>query len=191
MSRHVHRVQKMLRAVGFPTLTDGKPGPQTREHIRQFQRGLAFTELPVDGKCPRLSRTYYRLRRASKDGGRASEHFYFRECASRGNGDIKLDRRLVLGLEKYRERVGHAVRIVSGHRDPMHNRRVGGAECSRHSDVCDNPGGEAADLEPELPLREVKALDCFTGLGYEPSGKVRHVDVRHGSTRTPTVWRYG
>jgi len=187
----IRRVQDRLRKIGFPIKADGVKGPATRQAIREFQRGYARAKLPVNGDVRLISRTYRAIRWSANHGGRCSKNFRFREFASKGNGVIKLNRRLVLALEVYRKRVGHGVAIVSAYRDPDHNRAVKGAKCSRHSDVCGNPGGDAADLVPELSFEQVKALGVFTGIGVvRASGRVRHGDVRPGNVNSPTTWTY-
>lgn len=201
MSRtYIKRLQKRLRRIGWPIAVDGKYGPQTTQAVNDFRRGYAFRKYREDGELPsrpfdrrgKVTNLYRAVRYSAGKAGRCSKHFAYHEFKSRGNGWIKLDRELVRGLERYRRRVGHGVAIVSGYRDPAHNRRVGGATCSQHSNLCGNPGGGAADLHPELTVAQVRALGCFSGIGYQgATGKVRHVDVRRGSTpRNPTVWRY-
>jgi hypothetical protein len=187
----IRRVQSRLRKIGFPIKADGVKGPRTRQAIREFQRGYARAHRPVDGEVRTISRTYRAIKWSAANGGRCSENFTFREFASKGNGVIRLNRDLVLALEVYRTRVGHGVKIVSAYRDPEHNRAVGGAKCSRHSDVCGNPGGDAADIPAELSLEQVKALGVFTGIGIiRSTGKVRHGDVRPGNVNHPTTWFY-
>jgi peptidoglycan hydrolase-like protein with peptidoglycan-binding domain len=189
----IRGVQGRLRKIGFPIKADGVKGPRTRLAIREFQRGYARAKLPVDGEVRRISRTYRAIRWSAAHGGRCSKHFTFREFASKGNGWIKLDRRLVHALEVYRKRVGHGVEIVSGYRDCDYNGSIrGAARCSRHSDCCGNPGGDAADLVPELSFEQVRRLGVFTGIGIiRANGKVRHGDVRPGSVNRPTTWFYG
>jgi peptidoglycan hydrolase-like protein with peptidoglycan-binding domain len=178
----IRRVQARLRKIGWPVKPDGVKGPQTRQAIREFQRGYARAKLPVDGEVRRISRTYRAIRWSASHGGRCSRHYKYSEFASKGNGDVSVDRRLVLGLEKYRARVGHGVAIVSGYRDPAHNRRVGGATSSQHMT------GKAADIRPELSVAQVRALGVFNGIGYDGNtGRVRHVDVRDQKA----TWRYG
>lgn len=185
--------QTKLRKIGWPVKVDGKPGKTTTAAIRDFQRGFAGAggALTVDGQLgPKTARA---IAWSVASGGKCSMHFTFREFASKGNGWIKVDRELVRGLELYRKRVGHPVGVVSGHRDPGHNKRVGGATSSQHLH------GNASDLNPELTVAQVKALGCFSGIGFQAAtGKVRHVDVRHrgpnttgGTVRKPTIWRYG
>ena len=188
----IRRVQDRLRKIGFPIKADGVKGPATRQAIREFQRGYARAKLPVNGDIRRISRTFRAIRWSVNHGGRASEHFTYREVGkSRGNGQIKLDRDLVRALEVYRKRVGHGVEIVSGYRDCEHNNNTpGAADCSRHSDCCGNPGGDAADFAPELSFEQVKELGVFTGIGISANGLVRHGDVRPGSVKSPTTWTY-
>ncbi len=191
--KRIKVVQGRLRKIGFPIKADGDAGPKTRAAIREFQRGYARAKLPVDGNVRRISRTYRAISWSANHDGRASRNFTFREFASGGNGWIKLNRRLVHALEVYRRHVGHGVEIVSGYRDCAYNGSIrGAARCSRHSDCCGNPGGDAADLVPELSFEEVKALGVFTGIGIiRATGKVRHGDVRPGSVKSPQTWFYG
>jgi peptidoglycan hydrolase-like protein with peptidoglycan-binding domain len=190
--KRIKTVQGRLRKIGFRVKVDGVKGQKTRQAIREFQRGYARAKLPVDGNVRIISRTYRAIRWSASHGGRCSKNFKYREFASKGNGVIKLNRRLVLALEAYRARVGHGVQIVSAYRDPDHNRRVGGAKCSRHSDVCGNPGGDAADFKPEMTFESVKRLGVFTGIGIiRANGLVRHGDVRPGNVNSPTTWYYG
>jgi uncharacterized protein YcbK (DUF882 family) len=137
--------------------------------------------------------TFKAIQHSLANGGRASKNFFFREFASKGNGWISVDRDLIKGLEKYRKKVGGPVGVLSGHRDPAHNKRVGGASVSQHL------YGTAADIPGVLSDDQVKALRVFSGIGYNAStGKVAHVDVRHAgpnnttaaSPANPTAWVY-
>jgi hypothetical protein len=191
----VQAAQKRLRDIGFPVTVDGVAGPQTRAAVKQFKRGYAWKDRPAtfavhSGFLGRTARR--RIKAVAANGGRCSPHFKYREFGSKGNGVIKLNYRLIKALEVYRTRVGHGVEIVSAYRDPAHNRAVGGAKCSRHSDVCGNPGGDAADIPAELSFNQVRALGVFTGIGIiRATGKVRHGDVRPGNVNHPTTWFYG
>jgi zinc D-Ala-D-Ala carboxypeptidase len=178
-----------LRAIGFP-LPRSWTKKQLREAISDFQRGFAHWDLVIDGYAgPKTKRA---LDYCLKNGGRCSEHFTYREFASKGSSDttIKVHRALVRGLEEYREEAGSTA-ILSGYRDDEHNDHVGGASNSQHL------YGNGADVPPILWLGEVKALRRFSGIGIDSSGKVRHVDVRHlgpnttgGTIDDPTIWRY-
>ena len=188
-------VQATLRSLGWPLNVDGRKGPVTVTAIKDFQRGFAFKRfgrLSVDGRVG--PRTVAALRFSKKRKGRCSANFYFREFKSKGNGWIRVQRDLVLGLEAYRKALGRSVSVVSAYRDPAHNAKVGGAKNSQHL------YGNACDLNPALPSGRVKALGKFSGIGVQrANGLTRHVDVRHrgpsnttrGTTRNPTVWWYG
>ena len=186
-------IQKDLKACGWPVKVDGEMGVKTRQAVREFQAGLyqvksgsrwVFSTLRATGKPGPLTRSY--LRSAAKQGGKCSKNFAFAEWKSKGDGWIKVKKKHIKSMERYRKRVGGSVEIVSGYRDEKHNAAVGGASQSRHVD------GDASDLNPKLTLAQVKALKVFTGIGVQrASGLVRHVDNRPGSVNSPTVWFYG
>jgi zinc D-Ala-D-Ala carboxypeptidase len=185
----VREIQQALRQIGWPLAVDGVYGPRTTAAVFQFQRGYALEALdPVTGRAG--PRTQAALRACVADGGRCSAHFRFLEFASKGNGWIELDRALVNGLERYRAVLGGPVQIISGYRDPAHNRAVGGAPDSQHL------YGNAADVPLALTVAQVRALHAFAGIGYHPgSDLVRHVDVRQvgpnptgGTVADPTVF---
>jgi zinc D-Ala-D-Ala carboxypeptidase len=185
------QVQDALRRLGWPITADGVYGPHTRLIVRAFQQGFAFYPLAVDGKAG--PQTHRALSHSVARDGRCSPNFSFREFKSKGNGDIRVHRALILGLEEYRRLVRQPVTIVSGYRDPAHNRRVGGATNSQHL------YGTAVDLWPVASLNAGRGLRRFSGIGYQgATGLVRHVDVRSagpnnttgGTPSNPTVWRY-
>lgn len=185
-------VCKVLREIGFPL--QAKPtGKQLDEATADFQRAFAFWKLAPDGYAGPKTERALKYSRAHR--GKCSPHFRFEEFESKGNTDytIKISRALLRGLEEYREAVGHPIRIISGYRDPDHNRNVGGASNSQHK------YGTACDLEGELTLKQVKALRRFSGVGIkQATGKVVHADVRHrgpsnttgGTIDDPTIWFY-
>jgi uncharacterized protein YcbK (DUF882 family) len=166
---------------------DGQLGPVTYAAVKVFKRGWAL-------KWPKMNRYSstpgkgFRsaLKLSHERDGRCSLHVFFREWRSKGNGCISVHFKLVRGLERYRDLVGHPIRIVSGYRDPAYNRKIGGATQSQHM------SGRAADLDPEVSLSQVRALRKFSGIGYmSGTNKVRHVDVRPTRTRlNPAVWMY-
>lgn len=195
-SEQVTEYQDLLRRIGFPLTVDGVAGAQTIGAVRVFQLGYVGdwrhpTVLTVDGIVgPKTSAA---LRFSAGLGGRVSEHFTWREFACHcPRREIVVRRELVVGLERYREQVGRPVRIVSGYRDPEHNRLEGGASNSQHL------YGSAADLDPVLSVGDVEALGVFSGIGFQgDSGLVRHVDVRHAAVNTtgasvssPATWAY-
>lgn len=176
---NTREVQQRLRDYGWPIAVDGIAGPQTKAAVTDFQRGFGFWNLAVDGiPGPQTAKAL----RHSK--GQATEHFAFREFASKGNGWIRLHRDLARGLERYRVLVGGPVYIISGYRDPDHNRRVGGASRSQHLH------GSAGDIPARVPWKRVRDLHVFSGIGISSNGNARHVDVRPGSRTSPTIWRY-
>ena len=181
VSRSTRRLQVALAEIGFPLRIDGVYGPMTRTAVTDFQRAFAFWNLRIDGKAGLGTKAAIAYSRAR--GGKCSAHFRFRDFRSKGNGWIKVNRQLVRGLERYRREAG-PVSIVSGYRDPLHNRSIGGASQSQHM------YGNAADIPPRLSLERVRRMRVFTGIGIQPNGLVSHVDVRPGSTSNPTVWRY-
>jgi uncharacterized protein YcbK (DUF882 family) len=112
---------------------------------------------------------------------RISAHFDEREFASKGNGDVRVEARLVWHLERLRAICGgRPLRIVSGYRDPAHNARVGGAPASRHLH------GDAADLPYGYATIEQAVQAGFRGIGTRGRYAV-HVDMRPGP---PARWRY-
>lgn len=172
-------VQTALVRIGFPIKTDGDYGAITKQAVRDFQAGLSLGyALAIDGQAGPA--THKALRHSLELGGKCGAHFYWREFASKGNGWIRVSRDLVGGLDRYRARVG-PVKIISGYRDPAHNKRVGGASRSRHM------VGDAVDIEQRVTVAAARTFG-FRGIGYSAStGLVRHVDVRPGPV---VVWKY-
>eukprot|EP00171_Calliarthron_tuberculosum_P003021 IDg3021t1 len=155
--------------------------PRYASSVRAFQEGWIFKRLAVDGDAG--PSTLPEIARCASNGGYASTNFRFVEFKSNGNGDIRVKRALLLGLEKLRARVSRPLSIVSGYRDPAHNRRVGGASNSQHL------YGTAADIPYSYATPAVvKSLRAFTGIGIKCGRWVTHVDVRTGSTSSPVTW---
>lgn len=173
-------VQTALVRIGWPIKTDGDYGAITRQAVRDFQAGLSLGyALAIDGQAGPA--THKALRHCLGLGGKCGSNFYFREFASKGNGWIRVSRDLVAALDRYRWATG-PVSIISGYRDPAHNRRVGGATRSQH------PLGTAADIPQRVTVARARSFG-FRGIGYQRStGLVRHVDMRPGPV---VVWRYG
>lgn len=191
MSDQVRQAQAWLREIGFKVAgrqieVDGRLGPQTKRATTCFQFGWTPTKLATDGIPGPLTLTA--LEQSAAWGQRPSEHFRFLEFASRGNGEIWIDRELVLKLEQLREVTG-PVFIASGYRDPSYNRSIGGAKASQHL------YGRAVDpkFTRHVGLDEVRALGLFSGIGHRPAvgNRVEHVDIRPSATpAAPTVWTY-
>jgi hypothetical protein len=181
-------IQKLLVEIGWPITIDGDMGSQTKTAIKYFQHGYTFANLTVDGIAGRQTREAL-LDCVKNQRGKCAEFFWFREFASKGNGWIKVHPRLLNRLDELRRRTG-VITIVSGYRDPAHNKAVGGATSSQHV------LGTAADISG-VDGKIARAVG-FSGLGVHPNGSVVHVDVRaEGPNNTtgaaignPTIWYY-
>lgn len=179
----IRSMQSNLRKIGWPITVDGKYGSGTRAAVRAFQEGWTFKKLAVDGDAG--PSTLPEISQCASSGGKVSKNFLFAEFKSKGNGDIRVKRALVFGLEKLRSRVGKPLRIISAYRDPAHNKKVRGASHSQHlsGSAADIPYGYAT---PAL----VRSLQVFGGIGIACKKYVTHVDVRAGSTVSPVSWPY-
>ena len=114
-------------------------------------------------------------------GRRVSAHFVEDEFRSRDGTTPNVQARLVWALERLRAmKGGRPLVIISGHRSPADNRRVGGAARSRHL------YGDAADIPAGYATVEEAAAAGFVGIGSRGKWAV-HVDVRPGP---PARWRY-
>lgn len=179
---------RLLRELGWDKWT----WPRRAEYIREFQRAYNLgAALAVDGifgphTHAAVTRSVLAHRRGEPD---ISPHFSLSEFACSCGGRygscrrIRVDRRLLVALERYRRHHGRAVPVVSGYRCPRRNRAVGGASRSQHL------GGYAADIPGERSIRFVRNADAgIEGVGYSNrSNGVVHIDVR-GGYRT---WYYG
>ncbi len=181
------QLQQALHRMGWPIGVDGRIGPQTRQAVHDFQAGW----VPSPGRGPLHPdgnpgpETRWAIQFVLDHDLFMSKFFRFAEFKSKGNGWIKISRHQAWCLDRYRERFGPTT-IISGYRDPAHNRRVGGAPRSRH------PLGDGCDVRPVATLAQVRSLGLFTGIGFNgSSGKVAHIDTRPGDPRRPTTWRYG
>jgi len=115
-----------------------------------------------------------------------SANFKASEFACRcGCGQVKVDQRLVDGLQELREDLGRPIIITSGYRCPEHNARVGGAANSQHV------LGRAADIRvagmtaAEL-YSAASRIAAFSGFGRDDARGFLHVDVRDN----PARWCY-
>lgn len=188
----VWQAQEILNKHGFAAgPVDGIPGRKTSAAIQRFQtayaggtRGRPF--LAVDGILGPLTS------KALEDPPHLSPHFTAREFASKGNGNCFVHRELLVALEHLRSKIAAPIAIVSGYRDPRHNRRVGGATRSLHM------AGAAADISRTLNIDRDWLIrkELFSGIGYlQKSHRVTHVDVRHAigrgkSVANPQTWKY-
>lgn len=171
--------------------------------VRCFQGGWALGDpLVVDGRVGPKTRSalLISLDRMLRGQGTASQNFSFREfvCKCGGRfadcGRVWVKRPLLVGLQELRAAAyPSGLSVISGCRCPQYNRSLGGATSSQHMN------GVAADVPPAATVSRVRGLRRFSGMGYNPAGLVRHVDMRHitgpgnttgGSVETPTTWPY-
>lgn len=121
-------------------------------------------------------------------GWRAS-YFTPREFASKGNGYLRVSKKMIAALDRVRAAVGHPIEIKSGYRDPVHNARVGGARFSRHliSGAVDiNLRGLSA-VERHRLMSHLMA-EGFTSFGsYARSPDMLVADMRPQAR----IWRHG
>lgn len=193
----VAEAQTHLAALGWDNVkVDDVLGPITKAAVANFQNGFAFWGLLVDGLPG--PKTNAAMQHSRAVGGFAGQFFRFTEfrCkgprSDRGCERIWVDHDLIQRLDRYRAAVNRPVRINSGCRCVIHNRRVGGASASQHL------YGDAADISGAIGRTAMARLGLFSGIGYNGStGLVVHVDVRHlgknttgGTPARPTIWRY-
>jgi uncharacterized protein YcbK (DUF882 family) len=121
------------------------------------------------------------------DMGDLSAHFSRQELACRCCGQLKLDSRLLDGLEALRARAGVPVIVHAGYRCERHNAEVGGVPHSEHT------RGLAADVHlPGLTLQRMYELALEVrhfaegGIGVYDGGFL-HVDVRDHRARWARV----
>lgn len=185
-------VQEHLKSIGWPLSVDGSYGQRTFDAVWEFQKGFAFRDMLIDGRAGPA--TWQALTESVQKGGACSLYFKYAEFKSKGDGWIKCNRELYRRLDQLRHHYG-PIRVTSGYRDPIHNRKVGGKQNSIHlyGGACD------PDFVRATPsLAAVKRLGLFSGIGYSPNGAVRHVDVRGimapnttgGTPANPTTWAY-
>ncbi len=178
-------VQQLLLQIGWPITVNGQLDAQTKQAIRDFKRGYAFTPdfRALDASTgPALIR---RLQISADLGEACSDHFKFREFASSRSRWIRTHRDLMRGLEKLRREINRPIAVLSGFRDFNL-----GASRSQHL------FGNAIDPTVRLPLDACLRVRAFSGIGRQPGTReVRHVDVRHvgpnftgGTLANPTVF---
>ncbi len=193
----VRDIQRWLRSCGWPVGTDGILGSMTRRAVEDFQAGYAledpaFEELAV-GAWPDQA-TIDALRASAAAGGLASPHFRFREFRALGgphltltNHAIRVDRRLLVALERYREATGQPVRVGVGYRppgDPAHA-RVHPVHLTHPTHplgraVGEHTAGLAVDVaNPVLTGEEVAALGLFATIGTR-RGLAVHLGIASG-----------
>ena len=111
-----------------------------------------------------------------------SENFNSLEFDCHGSGccsETIINPKLVEYVQKIRDHFGKSITVTSGYRCPVHNKRIGGSTCSRHSK------GDAADIVVSgvAPREVAKYAESIgiKGIGlYETNadGHFTHVDTR-------------
>ena len=121
--------------------------------------------------------------KCAKSGGYTSPHFRFSEFRTKNpslllgpaNPVIRLNRDLVMVLEVLRAVYG-PISVISGFRDTLWNRLVGGARNSQHL------FGNACDMAASLGIKPYAAWSAggrgLGQIGGGDGGTIVHVDVR-------------
>lgn len=110
----------------------------------------------------------------------AWKDFAPRELASKGDGSLLVNSDAITKLQNLRNYLGIPLLITSAYRDPVHNKKVGGAKSSYHMK------GMAFDVrmdnqDPTAFVKAAKAMG-FTGIGYYERQGFIHIDI--GPART-------
>lgn len=126
---------------------------------------------------------------------RVTEHFSLAEfaCAHGAcphcGGVVKIEPKLVYGLEAIRSRLGKPIHIASGYRCAAHNREVGGLPDSFHVQ------GKAADLasidttKAAIARVALELGDLRVGFYSKGGNQVLHVDTADpAATGLPKTW---
>jgi len=119
--------------------------------------------------------------------GNLSAHFSQRELACRCCGQLRIDARLLEGLESLRRLAQAPVVVHDAYRCPTHNMETGGVSDSEHV------RGKAADISiPGMSLQRMYELVLqvpqFAGGGIGAyDGNFLHVDVRDHHARWARV----
>lgn len=115
--------------------------------------------------------------------------FHPQEFASRGNGEVNVEARMVRTLDSVRSEFGYPITITSGYRDPAHNAMVGGATNSQHMHgiAVDIDLGNM-DSDTRYILMMLLIRHGFTSFGSYS----RHPDMLHADMRErAATWHHG
>ncbi|MFN7177503.1 MAG: YcbK family protein, partial [Thermaurantiacus sp.] len=97
------------------------------------------------------------------------------EIACRGTGQLKLHPAALDKLQALRDRLGKPLIVRSAYRSPEHNRAVGGAKASKHTD------GTAFDIamsnHDPVKFAEAARAVGFLGFGTYPRSGFMHIDL--------------
>ncbi len=117
-------------------------------------------------------------------------HFSHAELSCRGSGECRMDNQFMLKLVNLRKRYGKPLVITSAYRSEAHNKAIGGAKGSAHTQ------GKAVDISiarGEAYKVLALAIECgFTGIGVSQKGANRflHIDTIDDPDIRPTIWSY-
>jgi zinc D-Ala-D-Ala carboxypeptidase len=140
-----------------------------------------------------MARLYQSWKDVPKDKWRWA-NFSPRELACKGSGQLLVDDTALDALQRLRDDLGRPLIVVSAYRSPSHNRKVGGAQFSKHME------GHAFDIRMDNhnPYEfELAAKNAgFRGFGYYPKSGFMHIDMgpprtwgtpfKQGATNLPT-----
>ena len=102
-----------------------------------------------------------------------SEHFHDYEFKCCCCGKITVSAALILKLQELRDTINKPIRITSGYRCPIENKKVGGAKNSAHL------LGEGADIQTELSTVTLAMIACLIkGIRIGMYTNHLHIDVR-------------
>ena len=191
----ITEMQSFANRAGVPLAVTGRNNWYTRRFVSTFQAAMclgahAHTPLVVDGDPGPA--TMEAVSMCEDHGMRLSANFKITEFLTKGerkvtwqNEVVKVDRQLVLSLQKLRDNAATGIWLLSAYRDPAHNKRIGGATRSQHL------FGKAVDLDrkrsPRISESAARAAG-FNGIGMlsRTSPDVIHMDVRATTAR----WYY-
>ncbi len=140
-----------------------------KERLRQLYNSAGGYWGSVDRGIANTGQPY------KSQGRQLSQSFNESEFASRGNGNVYVEPDLLSKLEQLRAIAG-PITINSGYRDPAYNKKIGGANESKHmygqaADIV-IPGmkpSEVAKLARQLGFGGVRAYDTFTHVDIGPA----------------------
>lgn len=191
----IARAQRFALELGVPLTVDGRLGSQTKRFVRTFQDAyqIGGVRLVVDGLPG--GKTEQAMDQCRTAGFLLSKNFGARAFLTKGERRVTsqnavwlVTREHVAALQRLRDLIGQPLYLLSTYRDPVHNKKIGGATNSQHI------YGLASDIDRPRTGREIteaEARRCgFNGIGMEkrsqPGRHVIHVDVRP----SPARWFY-
>lgn len=187
----IETLQRQLNACGFTVTVDGDLGPRTREALRFFQVGWCGEHGLGDADGELTPKTREALAWAAHHGGGLgpkAKNFHYQEFRLDNTGDPRVQRRVGLAAQAYRDKFGPTT-ILSSARSVEHNQAVGGATDSQHLFP---KHWDAIDPSPQVhSVSDVQVLNAWTGIGHHAAApqSVDHLDLRPGFTlANPSVF---